>query len=549
MMKGGRILAPCALALSLILSLVVSVPAPAYAQESNPDLQLLAAKLEFIRLFEAKLPDLPFHDGAYEELVSEITARRERARAEGDGELDRRLLALSQDAFFSRAQSRARRGDAAGAVELYLLITGGTRDGGALAFPDERRTDPHFLSSARALAEIAEQTGDERLGAGDKQAALAAYEDAIAAYGAAEDEAATLGVQGKRIDLLGEQGITAFNQDRFEDAFRYLKDLADKNPPGFEQSEAYRYYRRLMDETTVLTFTEIPVPPQVKGKALGTLTVRLEATSGGRSLPAGPFFTSKRWLNGNYTAVLSDGRQELMRLPLTLPSSEPVAVPRLFPEGMVFVPADSSRDVPRPFFIDQREVSVAQYRDIMQDGSFRSDSGTLPAYGITYERARVYAEKAGKKLPTEAQWKWAVFGATGNPFPWGSDGSNLQRYCNINTRRVSNVGSFPAGRSQPFGLDDAAGNVWEWLRDPANPGAAGGWAIGGGCNGRFLIAPRAMRPTGWNEDPNYLLHPQPDWIVYKDVLTGSRQAMYDRYKIENKPEDLNEVGIRCVIEL
>ena len=39
----------------------------------------------------------------------------------------------------------------------------------------------------------------------------------------------------------------------------------------------------------------------------------------------------------------------------------------------------------------------------------------------------------------------------------------LSRFCHVGTKAPVKVGSYPIGMST-FGVNDLAGNVWEWLR-------------------------------------------------------------------------------------
>jgi len=245
--------------------------------------------------------------------------------------------------------------------------------------------------------------------------------------------------------------------------------------------------------------------------------------------------------------VEPDGQQEETAAPPSEITAKDGAEMVLIPAGEFQMGSNGGDDHEKPvhtvdvdvFYIDKYEVTNAQYRKFVQATGHREPKGygivdvdgglelkddfepwkdskfngdNQPVVCVSWHDAMAYAQWAGKRLPTEAEWEKAARGGLdGEDYPWGSSRDSSKANHGGTVGNTTPVGKYPPNG---YGLYDMAGNAWEWCLDeydssfyaksPKQNPIAGGSISNVIFNFTNVKSNRVLRGGSWYLNPNNL---------------------------------------------
>jgi len=119
-------------------------------------------------------------------------------------------------------------------------------------------------------------------------------------------------------------------------------------------------------------------------------------------------------------------------------------------------------------YLDKRWWTAGGFGDKTEPANWQDQVAypSRPVVGVSWYEATAYCAWAGVRLPTEAEWERAARGCSGRKYPWIDGEPDVARanFAEGGVQHATPVGLYPAGAT-PEGIQDLAGNVWEWVAD------------------------------------------------------------------------------------
>jgi formylglycine-generating enzyme required for sulfatase activity len=175
--------------------------------------------------------------------------------------------------------------------------------------------------------------------------------------------------------------------------------------------------------------------------------------------------------------------------------------------------------------VEWRRDARATWSDPLPFLGFRP-TDDHPVTQVSWFDAQEFCGRLGLRLPTEAEFEWALRGGTPTRYWWGDDPDGARGRGNYSDRSLrtrfrhwrvdgklldlpsfehddgfvftSPVGTFAAN---PFGLHDVGGNVWEWCQDDYDAAAHARRDRDGHVAFRGDGARRVLRGASWDNGP------------------------------------------------
>jgi formylglycine-generating enzyme required for sulfatase activity len=190
-------------------------------------------------------------------------------------------------------------------------------------------------------------------------------------------------------------------------------------------------------------------------------------------------------------------------------------------------------ELSQPFYMSQYEVTVAQFRQFVEETSYQpsaeragnarftwksfvpeTDPTKQPVCGVSWDDANAFCQWLTAKsstdqsnlvyeLPTEAQWEYACRAGSQSLWSSGDEAMALSEYAIVGQKGTPHPAVVGLRRANAFGLFDMHGNVDEWCLDWHNHDFYGRSAL---TDPVFNDSPkdagsgRVARGGSWNAD-------------------------------------------------
>ena len=146
----------------------------------------------------------------------------------------------------------------------------------------------------------------------------------------------------------------------------------------------------------------------------------------------------------------------------------------------------------------------------------------FPATYVTWDDCAAFCDRAGLRLPSEAEWEYACRAGTETAFTFADDADDLGTYAWFSGNTMNQDERYPHGvgmkKPNAFGLYDMLGNVWEWCHDRYGNYPSGPIVD---PTGQESGSNRVLRGVSWYSDPR-LVRSATRFRYNKDYASLSR---------------------------